>query len=170
MHVMEPATLLSVQEYLGTSFQDGDREYVDGRVVARYVGEIEHAEWQTGFVRFFGTRYAKYWSAIEVRVQVTPTRFRVPDVCLVTGPRPAGRIITAPPFLVVEVLSPDDRASDLQEKVDDYLRLGIRCVWVVNPKGPRAFVHTLDGSREARDGVLRTVDPVVTVPLADVLP
>ena len=170
MHVMEPATLLSVQEYLGTSFQDGDREYVDGRVVERHGGEIDHAECQTGFVTFFRARYPQFWSAVAVRVQVSPTRFRVPDVCLVAGPRPAGRIVTEPPFLVVEVLSPDDRASDLQEKVDDYLRLGIRCVWVVNPKGPRAFVHTLDGSREARDGVLRTVDPVVTVPLADVLP
>jgi Uma2 family endonuclease len=167
---MEPATLLSVEEYLGTSFQDGDREYIDGRVVERAMGEIDHADWQTGLVAFLRARYPHFWSAVEVRVQVTPTRFRVPDVCLCTGARPAGRILTSPPFLVVEVLSPDDRASDVQEKIDDYLTLGIRYVWIVNPKGPRGYVHTPDGSREAKDGVLRTADPEVLAPLAEVRP
>jgi Uma2 family endonuclease len=170
MQSMEPATLLSVEEYLGRSFQDGDREYVDGRVVERNVGEIDHADWQTGLVAFLRARYPQFWSAVEVRVQVAPTRFRVPDVCLVTGSRPAGRIVTEPPFLVVEVLSPDDRASDLQEKIDDYLGFGVRYVWVVNPKGPRGYIHTPEGSREAKDGVLRTKDPALAVPLAGLLP
>jgi Uma2 family endonuclease len=92
----------------------------------------------------------------------------VPDVTLVAGPRPAGKIITAPPHLVVEVLSPDDRASAVQEKIDDYLAFGIPYVGVVNPRTGRGYVHTTDAAREAKDGVLRATDPIVVLPVSQV--
>jgi Uma2 family endonuclease len=38
------------------------------------------------------------------------------------------------PDLVVEVVSPSDRMTDVQAKVDDYLRAGVRLVWVVEPR------------------------------------
>ncbi len=44
---METAALMSVEEYLLTSYPDGDREYVDGRIVERNVGEFDHSHWQT---------------------------------------------------------------------------------------------------------------------------
>ncbi len=162
---MGPTTLVSVEEYLRTSFADGDREYVDGRIVERNVGEVDHATLQTRMALYLGIHYKQFWSAVEVRVQVKSTRFRVPDVCLVTGPQPEGRIITAPPFLVVEVLSPDDRADELQEKIEDYLSMGVRYVWVVNPRTRRGYVHTSEGSREAKEGVLEATEPQVRVPL-----
>jgi Uma2 family endonuclease len=34
----------------------------------------------------------------------------------------AGKIVTVPPHVVVEVLSPDDRAGGVQEKLDGILR------------------------------------------------
>jgi hypothetical protein len=40
---MESPTLVPVEEYLETQYQDGDREYVDGRIVERNVGEIARA-------------------------------------------------------------------------------------------------------------------------------
>jgi Uma2 family endonuclease len=33
----------------------------------------------------------------------------------------------------LEVTSPTDRAEDQREKVQEYLQLGVRCVWVVYP-------------------------------------
>jgi hypothetical protein len=33
----EPATLISVEEYLSTSYEDGDREYLDGEVLERNI-------------------------------------------------------------------------------------------------------------------------------------
>jgi len=100
-----------------------------------------------------------------VRVQVRPSRIRVPDVVLVAGPQPAGRIITVPPHLVVEVLSPDDRAAAVQDKIDDYLAFGIPYVWVVNPRTGRGYIHTAEAAREAKDGILRTADPAIVLPL-----
>jgi Uma2 family endonuclease len=60
--------------------------------------------------------------APEQRVQVTSDRFRVPDICVVLGD-PGEQILTKPPFLCVEILSPDDRVSRLEERADDYLAM-----------------------------------------------
>lgn len=164
---MASTTLISVEEYLRTSYPDGDREYIDGVVLERNVGEIDHSDLQTTIAVYLRTHYKRFWTGVEVRVQVKPTRFRVPDVSLVLGRRPGGRIITAAPFLVVEVLSPDDRADYMEEKIDDYLAFGVKYVWVVNPRTRRGYVHTSEGSREAKDGVLRTQDPKIELPLAE---
>jgi Uma2 family endonuclease len=102
---------------------------------------------------------------VEVRVQVKPNRFLVPDVTLVSGGKPKGRIITSPPTLTIEVLWPDDRAADLQDRIDDYLAFGVPTVWVINPVSRRAFVYTADGMREAKGGFLRTADGVIEMPL-----
>ena len=85
----------------------------------------------------------------------------------VEGSRPQGHILTLPPLLVIEVLSRDDRAEDIQERIDDYLGCGVRFVWVVNPRTRRGWVYTAEGSREAKGGVLRTADPLIEVPLAE---
>jgi Uma2 family endonuclease len=162
-------TLVSVEEYLNTSYPDGDCEYVDGEIVERNVGEIDHGSLQSRVLIYLANHYPELWSAVEVRVQVKSSRFRVPDVTLVAGSRPAGRIITVPPHLVVEVLSPDDRAGAVQEKIDDYLAFGIPYVWVVNPRTGRGYVHTAEAAREAKDGVLRTADPALELPLYDLL-
>jgi len=69
----------------------------------------------------------------------------------------------------VEVLSPDDRAGDLEEKIADYLAFGVPYVWVINPESHRAYVHTPQGSREVKDGLLRAETIKVEVPLAEIL-
>jgi Uma2 family endonuclease len=162
-------TLVSVEEYFRTSYPDGDCEYLDGEIVARNVGEIDHGSLQSRILLYLANHYPEFWAVVEVRVQVKSTRFRVPDVTLVAGPRPAGRVITAPPYLVVEVLSPDDRAGAMQERIDDYLAFGIPYVWVVNPSTGRGYVHTTEAAREARDGILRTADPAIELPLQELL-
>ncbi len=165
---MATATLVSVEEYLATSFLDGDREYLEGQILERNMGEVQHSDLQTGFAVFFRMHYPEFWAGVEVRVQVKARRFRVPDICLVVGGKPKGRIVTDPPFLVVEVLSPEDRMVEMQERIDDYLSFGVKYVWVVDPSTRRGYVHTSEGSREAKDGVLRTDNPRIEVPLAEV--
>ncbi len=55
-------------------------------------------------------------------------------------PRPTSFWMGAPD-LAVEVLSPEDRAGEVAEKVDDYLAAGALLVWVVNPKRKTIIVH-----------------------------
>ena len=162
-------TLVSVDEYLHTSFPDGDREYVDGRIVERNLGEVDHSDVQSGILHYLRTHYRKrIWAGVEVCVQVKKTRFRILDVTVMAGSKPTEQIIRKPPLVAVEVLSSEDRARDLQEKIDDYLAFGVKYVWVVNPYTRRAYVHTSAGSHEAKDGVLRADTAKIDIPLSEI--
>src|SRR5947209_18141463 len=80
---------VSVDEYLHTVYE-ADCDYVDGMVVERNVGEKGHAKLQKRFLFYFEERRA-VWNIFviqELRVQVSPTRYRVPDICVVLGPEP----------------------------------------------------------------------------------
>ena len=164
------SNLVSVEEYLHTVYRP-DCDYVDGVIVERNVGEITHTMAQQELVAYLRERRTLWglWVLQETRVQVSATRFRIPDVCAVLGGRPAGEIITTPPFLCVEILSPEDRVSRMQERIDDYLRFGVRFVWLIDPYQKRAWIYTQDEIREVRDGLLRTSDPEWVVPMAEVL-
>jgi Uma2 family endonuclease len=161
------ATVLPVSEYLATSYRP-DCEYLDGVLLERNVGEWDHSRLQQLLSRYMGNR-EKEWGVLvvtEQRVQVTGTRWRIPDLAVVTGVPRDGRIIDEPPFLCIELLSPSDRMTEMQERIDDYLRFGVRYVWLINPVNRRAFVYTADGMHEVRDGVLRASNPDIAVPLA----
>jgi len=167
--IMGTTTLVSVEEYLRTSFPDADREYVDGRIVERNVGEVDHSDVQSSILHYLRTRYKRQiWAGVEVRVQVKRNRFRIPDVTVMAGSKPAERIIRKPPAVAVEVLSPHDRAGDLEEKINDYLAFGIPYVWVINPETRRAYIHTPKGSYEAKQGILRAETAGLEVPLSDI--
>jgi len=128
---MATSTLLSLLEYMKTNYRP-DREYVDGELLERNVGKWEHARLQALLAAWFQSQ-EKTWSvkvATEQRVQVSPSRVRIPDVMLVPrGPQP--EVIVQPPVLVVEILSPDD--TETQSRSADYLRMGVPCVWIIDP-------------------------------------
>ena len=164
---MSTAVLVPLSEYLGQTYHP-DCDYIEGILQERNVGEISHSEAQTALVVYARTQIPGCWSGVEVRVQVKADRFRVPDVTIVRGGKPLGRIITTPPEVAVEILSPEDRATDIQDRIDDYLAFGIPCVWVIRPETGRAWIHTSDGSREAKDGFLRNPAGDIAVPLASI--
>ena len=67
---MGVTALVSVDEYLRTSFPDGDKEYVDGKIVERNSGEVDHADLQSKILVYLTVHYPDFWSAVAVRVQV----------------------------------------------------------------------------------------------------
>jgi len=167
MIIMSAVTAISVSEYLNTSYRP-DCDYVDGELVERNVGEWDHSRLQMLLSQFLYSR-EKQWKIVvvpEQRVQVGPTRFRVPDITVIAG-SPDGQIIRKPPFLCIEILSPRDRLVEMQERVDDYLGFGVRYVWVINPKTRQTWVYTPNGLQESRDGVLTTENPDIRVVLGD---
>src|SRR5436309_895327 len=103
---MGPQTLVPVEEYLSTSYPDGDREYLDGQIVERNMGEHQHARVQSLIISYLLLHYRQFWSAVEARLRVSADRYRIPDVCLLSGawPGPERGPLTQAPFLVVEVL------------------------------------------------------------------
>jgi Uma2 family endonuclease len=162
-------TLISVEEYLASSYEP-DCDYVDGHIEERNLGEWNHSKIQRKLVACLVGRYEKDGIEVmpELRVQVKAKRFRVPDVCVVLGD-PGEQILTKPPFLCIEILSPEDRMSRIKERVDDYLAMGVPYAWVLDPQTKQAYCVTLaDGWREVTDGVLRTDHPVLEVPLSEI--
>ena len=80
---MATTATISVEEYLDSSFEP-DMEYIDGQLEERNVGEIEHSEVIAAILGWF-IQHAKEWNIRvlpDVRTQVSPTRFRVPDIVL----------------------------------------------------------------------------------------
>jgi len=68
-----------------------------------------------------------------------PRTVRAPDVAFVRAERLApGAIddgfVKVTPDLAVEVLSPSERASRLDEKLEDYRAVGIPLIWVIDPR------------------------------------
>ncbi len=167
---MERGTLIPVDEYLSTSYRP-DRDYVDGQLLERNVGEKDHSKLQMLLSAYLHNRRDELGIHVfpEQRVQIKSTRFRVPDVCIVTGEEPQEQIFTSPPFLCVEILSKDDRMSEMQERIKDYLSFGVRYVWVIDPRTKQAYVHTSEASHQVKDAQ-RTGDPEIVVPLAELFP
>ena len=166
---MATAVMVPLSEYLGHTYNP-DCDYIDGILEERNVGEISHSEVQTAVAAYMRYRTTGFWAGVEARVHVKATRFRIPDVSIIRGGLPAGCIITSPPEIAVEILSPEDRASSIQDRIDDYLAFGIPCVWVINPVKLRAWVHTIEGSREVRDGFLRNPAGDLAIPLSAIFP
>lgn len=162
-------TLVSVDEYLHTDYSP-DCDYVDGVVLERNVGEKDHSKAQKRILLYLedGGEQWNIFVIQETRVQISATRFRVPDICVFIGPEPDEQIFTSPPFLCIEILSPEDRMSRMQQRIDDYLAFGVRYVWVVDPQTRKAWIYTSEGSREVRDGMLRTASPEILIPLESV--
>lgn len=160
---------VSEQEYLTTSYEP-DCEYDEGVLLERNVGERSHSILEGeafGFFRDLRKRRRVVQAFVEQRIRVAARKYRVPDVCVYKEPAPRDRIFSTPPFIVIEILSPDDRMSRVRQKIDEYLAFGVAYVWVIDPDTRRADVYTASGFHEAKDGVLRTEDPAIEVPLAE---
>jgi Uma2 family endonuclease len=165
---MAATTQVSVREYLSTTY-DPDCDYVDGEIVERNVGEKKHSRLQFLFCAFLAPR-EKAWNVrayTEQRVQVSGTRFRIPDVCITRADAPDEQIFTHPPLVCVEVLSKDDSMARMLVKIKDYLSMGVATVWVIDPDSRRGYHYTPDGMREAKDGILRVPGSPIEVPIAD---
>ena len=166
---MPTTALVSVEEYLETSYRP-DCDYVKGVVEERHVGQREHSGVQESLLAWYRARRGKLGLRAfpEQRIQVVPGRYRVPDVSVVPLPSPKESVFTTPPFIVIEILSPDDTFPKLQERLDDYLAMGVPNIWVIDPVSRRAWHIVPAGHLEALDGILRSADDEVAMPLAEV--
>lgn len=88
-------TLISLDQYLH-EFWEPDREFVDGEVVERNMGEKDHAAWQAALLDLLRTwRESAHIRVFpELRLQTTPTHFRIPNLMVIDRDAPNEQIIT----------------------------------------------------------------------------
>jgi len=164
---MAAGTQISVEEYLHTMYRP-DCDYVDGVVEERNLGERDHSWIQGNLVTFFGSRFRKTGIAAlpEWRFQTKPTRFRIPDVVVTRG-KPDEQILTKPPLLCIEILSPEDTVPRTNLRIQEYLDFGVPVVWLIDPAERRVQVYRKTGMEEATDSVsLDGTD--ITVPFSEI--
>jgi Uma2 family endonuclease len=165
---MAVATLVPVEEYLSTSYRP-DCDYVDGEVLERNVGERKHGRTQREIISYLTRNYPAFTELIlpEQRVQVSATRFRVPDVCIVRSDDQDEPIVRTPPALCIEILSAEDRMSRVTERLKDYFAMGVPVCWIINPETHEAWIATPGNLAEPSDGILRAGE--ISLPVAAVL-
>ena len=167
---MGVGTLISVDEYLRTSF-DPDCDFVEGEVLERNVGKRRHGYAQLRIGAWFVQRREalRLEALTELRMRVGPGRVRIPDVVVTELPLPDEEVFTTPPYLCIEVMSPDDTVAAMQDRLDDYLQFGVTNIWVIDPWKHRGWHVTAEGWATASGGIMRTADGRIALPLVDVL-
>ncbi len=156
---MAAPTLISVEEYLHASYEP-DCDYIDGEVRERNMGEGPHSPMQMALSALcYANR--KRWQVRplpEQRAQTSARRFRVPDVYLISVHDPMEDILRIPPLLCIEIVSSEQSLRDMQDRTDDYLAMGVRQVWVLDPIRRCAFVPGAGGQLQQHNRVLTVAE------------
>jgi Uma2 family endonuclease len=160
---MVQTRLLTADDLLALG-SDCHCELVEGRLVPLYDEEDpmspaahEHGEvaMEIGFrvKEFVRARRLGRTFAAETgfRLRRNPDTVRAPDFAFVAHGRITANLAISPyldlaPDLVVEVLSPGDRAGEIARTVREYLVAGVRLVWIAYPALQVLVVHYPNGT------------------------
>ena len=145
--------LMTAEEFVRLHGGDSEVELVEGVVVRLPMPGGEHGE-------VCGNAYAivREWvkpnnlgrvmcNDTFVRTKRQPGSYRGADVCYLSYARlPKDQPIAkgpleSPPELVIEVRSPTDREGEIDRKVEEYLRVGVAVVIVLDPNVDVATVY-----------------------------
>lgn len=157
---MAASTAISVEEYLGTTY-DPDLEYVGGQLVERHVGEYDHSRLQSLVVALLLARATErhFRAFVELRVRVSDEpRYRIPDICAKALPHQKTPVLIQPD-LVIEIVSPDDKPVEMLERIGDYQAAGIPHIWIIDPY--QRTVIEADPAGIRRPGTLTLSTPLV---------
>ena len=168
---MTTKVLMDVEEYLRTSFEGADCEYLDGEVVERNMGELPHAAVQGELLYRLRQIAPRLGIQVipEIRIQIHPRRYRVADIAVWRAGNIGERIPTVPPFLAIEILSSEDRMVRMQPKIQDYLSIAVEWIWLIDPEEKRALIYSRQNPTGTLSEVLRTENPTIEISLETVL-
>jgi Uma2 family endonuclease len=159
---------------LELSVRDDNRyELIDGKVRAMPPAGAEHGYFAMGLgaaMFLFASNNqlgAVFAAETGFILERNPDTVRAPDTGFVRRDRLpvplTGKYFPGAPDLAVEVVSPNDRADEVQDKVQDWLAHGTQLVLVVEPKSRTVTIFRPDGTAN----VLQATD---TLDGEDVLP
>ena len=146
---MTPKTLLSVEEFAALPDDGMKHELNEGELIVVPPPKPRHGDCQArltaALVEFVNSRGVGSVFT-ESGYRLTPHTVRGPDVSFVRASRlqDPDEYFDGAPDLAVEIVSPGDDASDLREKIKQYLDAGMSVVWVVYPRSRQIEIHTPD--------------------------
>jgi Uma2 family endonuclease len=120
--------------------EDEPGELVEGRIVEDEEMGAEHdivGAWLIWILRGWLASRGGFVGTSDTRFGVSPTHGRKPDTYVyLPGRKPPRRgLVTVPPDIMVEVVSPrpKDARRDRVEKMREYAAFGVRFYWIVDP-------------------------------------
>jgi Uma2 family endonuclease len=163
-----PLSLISEEAYLASHYEP-DCEFEDGVLIERHVGTEKHS-WLQAALAAYIFRRRKAWGInvyTEQRSRVRSGKYKLPDVCIVEGPRPQTPIFEQPPLVAIEILSPEDRPLRVDQTIAEWLEFGVGYVWVIDPETLESVLHTGRGRITVVDATLRVPTTPIVIPLVD---
>jgi Uma2 family endonuclease len=144
-----------------SSFSDSDVEERPGR-------ERDNGHLLVALVCWFYQRRKELGVEVFMSqdVQVSATRRHTVDLCVTIGV-PDEQIFTAPPRLCIEIVSHFVPMWRVLRKIADYIDFGVPCVWLIDPFRRTAILYTATEFDSSADGILRTQNPDIALPLAE---
>jgi Uma2 family endonuclease len=132
---------VDLDQYLHSSWKP-DLEFIEGVLKEKPMPTKLHALVQAMLCLWFGM-HMDQWSIVplpEVRTRVGPQRFRLPDVAITRKGIISSRNQEEPPLIAIEILSSDDRFSDLRDRARDLQRMGVANIWLIDPETCSTFL------------------------------
>ena len=131
---MATNSLIGLEEYLRTSFEGPEPDYIEGELLQRSVPNVSHARAQIRLADAFKQceDLTQVSRMSEIRVRVAPNRFRTADFAVFSKEQEEP-IPEETPFCVVEIVSPDDGYEDLMNKLADYEAAGVEFIFFADP-------------------------------------
>jgi Uma2 family endonuclease len=159
-------TLIPVEEYLQTSYKPAC-EYRDGVLTQKPMPTYKHSHSQFRINLLLYKHCPDFEASPELSVRLNENRFLVPDVAVQRKDRIQQPYPTEPIHLCIEILSPEDRLSEVIGKAEEYHAWGVEMVWIVDPVNNAAweFSRNRPLHEVPLDGALTA--PEIAIPLAE---
>jgi Uma2 family endonuclease len=134
---------ITAEQYLHRTFEY-DAEFVRGAIVERAMPDRLHSLIQLRILLAIGRLIQSHplFPYPELRLQLGAGLYRIPDISVFAGEDAKQSVPSAPPLLVIEILSKDDRQHDLTEKLEEYRVWGVPNIWVVDPLAQQFSIYT----------------------------
>jgi len=157
-------TQITATEYLQMTFPGVEPDFVRGEIVERPLPNYVHSR----VVILLGSLFERLrkdhslFPCAEIRVHIEADVYRVIDLA-VFAERPKELLPTEPPLLAIEVVSPDDRHTEILEKLEDYRRWGVRNIWLADAWSKRFHAYSEVGLAPVAQLALAEYDLRVTM-------
>jgi Uma2 family endonuclease len=117
-----------------------------------------HGRTQLRLGIFFGTLSQQHsvYASVETRMKLREGLYRIPDVWVFWPSEPI-EVPDSPPLIAIEVLSTDDRLTEIREKLEEYRAWGVPHVWLVDPHSERLYICD-SGLKEVKSFAIPELD------------
>ncbi len=141
---------IATEDDLRAMPEDGNKyELVDGEIRVSPAGDRHSAVALALGARLLGfvkEHHLGHVMGADAGYRLPGGNVRSPDASFVSkgrfpNDRPSEDWGSLAPDLAVEVVSPGDRPRHVLDKVGEYLAVGVRLVWVIDPRTRRATIH-----------------------------